>query len=149
MEEVWLTFTHGLTGLVIPIGLGAIALALALIVKSVGRVQAKSTALERVCVTLCGFLGLIGAITVVMNVIRQTPGSNPLFPLFLGFVLLLSAPALMWRSRWRLPAEGLATISLAAVSILSGFSIGWVFVPLVGAMMWVCIQHLRAREIPV
>jgi hypothetical protein len=107
--------------------------------------RADSSALERISVSLCTFVALIGAITIVMNVIRRNPIANPLFPLFLGFALLLSVPALTWRSRWRVPAEAVATIALSGVAVLSGFSIGFVFVPLLVAMMWVCIQHLRTH----
>jgi hypothetical protein len=83
-----------------------------------------------------------------MNAIRGNRFTNPLSAVFLGFVLLLSLPALMWRSHWRVPAEGLATIALSGVAVLSGFSIGFMFVPLLVAMLWICIQHLRADAKP-
>lgn len=86
MESVRLTITQGLTGLIIPLSLGAIILAVALIVKS-----------------------------------------------------------LRSHSSWRIVAEGLATIGLAVLAVLSGFSIGYMFVPLLVVMMWVCIQHLRTH----
>jgi presenilin-like A22 family membrane protease len=50
----------------------------------------------------------------------------------------------LWKSRWRVVAEGLATVSIAVAAILSGFSIGFLLVPLVILMIWVCVIRLRA-----
>lgn len=169
MEEGALTVVLGLAGLIIPISLIAFALALALIEKSVRRLtrngsskrpasestqafesnQADSSAAERVSVVLSAFLSVLGAAALVMNEIRRDPVAHLAVIAYLGLILLLAAPALLWRSRWRLPAQGLATIALSVVAVLSALSIGFAFVPLLVMMIYVCVQHLRVPFSPV
>ena len=102
---------------------------------------------EKIAVTLCGGVAVIGLVAVV-QIIRYGQGSQPyrLLPiLFAGALLILSLPAVLWRTRLRLLGEGVATIALAVASFLTGFSIGLLFVPLVLLMTWVCLRHLFHR----
>jgi hypothetical protein len=163
MEKSALTLPQWLGPLIFPVSLVATASGIALVAKSIwqrehtsadGASQSVSTggsqsrlagssALERICVGICAFLGLLGAVALVVNEIRRDPVPHPLSLVLLGLLVLLSAPALMWRSPWRIAAEGVATIALSVVAVLAVFSIGFMFVPLLVAMIWVCIQHLR------
>lgn len=102
---------------------------------------------ERIAVGLCAPLPILGLIVIVRSVGWRTPGA-PLFfwpPALLLVVatLVLGLPAILWKTRLRIAAEGLATIALAVVSVLTGMSIGILFVPLTVLMIWTCVQHLR------
>ena len=148
MEEIALTITHGLTRLIIPLGVGGIILALALMVTSLRRARPEgSSAAERVSVFLSALISLIGITALVTNALRKEAIPVVFSIAAAGLILLLAAPALLWRSQWRVPAEGLATIGLSVVAILSGFSIGYAFVPLLVLMVWVCIRHLRSGSV--
>ncbi|HWL41005.1 MAG TPA: hypothetical protein VNO75_12280 [Gemmatimonadaceae bacterium] len=102
--------------------------------------------LEKVAVAVCGIIGILGVITLLTNVIRSTSNLQPAFLGLLAIVIVLLAPALLWRTRWRVPAEGLATMAMAGVAVLTGFSIGFAFVPLVVLMILLCARQLRAES---
>ena len=99
--------------------------------------------LERIAVGLCGGVAVLGLIGTMETLLTRRPDFPPLAVTFVLAVILSGLPAVVWRSRWRGAAEGVATISIATAAILSGFSIGFLFVPLVILMVWVCVLHLR------
>ena len=106
--------------------------------------------LERIAVGLCGGVAVLGLIGTMETLLTRRPDFPPLAVTFVLAVILSGLPAVVWRSRWRGAAEGVATISIATAAILSGFSIGFLFVPLVILMIWVCVLHLRiAMRSPV
>ena len=162
MEESALTVVRGLVRLIIQISIVAAVFGFVLIPVSARRLaragavqkhelgddtrssMPNSPALERIAVTVCALLAIVGVTAMVTNEIRRNPVPHPAFPALLALLVLLSAPALMWRSRLRVPAEGLATIAVSVVAVLTGFSIGVAFLPLVVLMMWVCFRHLRS-----
>jgi hypothetical protein len=102
---------------------------------------------ERIAVGLCAPLPILGLIVIVHSIGWRTPGS----PFFLRWpekvavvaTLVLGLPAILWTTRLRIAAEGLATIALGVVSVLTGMSIGILFVPLTVLMIWTCVRHLR------
>jgi hypothetical protein len=57
-------------------------------------------------------------------------------------LLLLALPALFWETRFRWVAEGFALMALGTTAILGMWSFGFLFLPLVVLMAWVCIEHL-------
>src|SRR5688572_21316713 len=59
---------------------------------------------------------------------------------------LTAAPAKLRNTRFRAVGEGIATLAIAGISIATGFSIGFLFVPLVGLMIWLCIRQLRSPK---
>ena len=108
---------------------------------------------ERIVVGLCALISLL-SVVVSVQLFRFRETSTPRYPavgiLFALALLAMGAPALLWKTRARVASEGLATIAVAAVSIVTGFSIGFILVPLVLVMMWVCSRHVvqmdRARR---
>lgn len=104
--------------------------------------------LERIAVGLCGGVAFLGFLGIVQTLIPPRPGFSPrsgfspLSAVFAGAVLLASLPALLWRSRWRGVAEGVATVCVAVMAFLSGFTIGFMFVPLAALMIWICFMRL-------
>ena len=165
MEGVGLIITRGLAGLIIPVSLVAIPLALVLVWNSLSRRPLEqscmvspsasatsrprdgSSALEIISVTICFVVAMIGAIAFAMNVIEGDPIHPSQFVAVLGLWLLIISPGLLWRSPWRSLAEGLATIALAVVTVLTGFSIGFALLPLLIAMMVVCFQRIRTDTV--
>jgi ribose/xylose/arabinose/galactoside ABC-type transport system permease subunit len=99
--------------------------------------------LERIAVGLCGGVAVLGLIGTMETLLARRPDFPPLAVTFVVAVILSGLPAVVWRSRWRGAAEGVATMAIATAAILSGFSIGFLFVPLVVLMVWVCVLHLR------
>lgn len=99
---------------------------------------------ERIAVGLCGGVAFLGFFGLVETVVTRRPDLPPLAIVFAICVLALSWPAFAWKSRWRGLAEGVATICVAIAAILSGFTIGFMFVPLVLLMIWVCFLRLFA-----
>ena len=97
---------------------------------------------ERVAVGLCAGVAILGFIGTVETLLLRRPDFPPLAIAFAAAVILCSLPALFWRSRWRGAAEGAATVFISVAAILSGFSIGFMFVPLVALMIWVCFLRL-------
>lgn len=101
---------------------------------------------ERLAVFLCAPISLIGLVIAVQTVRLHSatdPAYQPLSVILLVATILMGLPALLWKTRLRLAAEATATISVAVVSVLTGFSIGFFFVPLTALMIAVCVQHLR------
>ncbi len=99
--------------------------------------------LERIAVGLCAGVAVLGLIGTMETLLTRRPDFPLLAVTFVVAVILSGLPAVVWRSRWRGAAEGVATMSIATAAILSGFSIGFLFVPLVILMIWVCVLHLR------
>ncbi|HJQ12656.1 MAG TPA: hypothetical protein VJ840_16605 [Gemmatimonadaceae bacterium] len=99
---------------------------------------------ERVAVGLLGGVAALGLLGLVESFRTQRPDFPPLAAAFTVAILFCGLPALLWKSRWRVVAEGIATISVSVAAILSGFSIGFLFVPLVILMIGVCFARLRA-----
>ena len=157
MEDAAISVTQFLVRLIFPmaivggvIGLGLILSSIIALVRDSGSRSATSTVSkrtrsfvsERITVGICACLSLLGLIALVSNVARRVPAPNKWSVLLVVLVILLGAPALCWRTRWRVLAEGVATVALAGVSFLTGFSIGSVFVPLLAVMIWVSAHHL-------
>jgi hypothetical protein len=161
MEVGALTVTRFLTRLIMPIGAGAVVLGLLTIVKALGGFgslkplgsdargeepaaspSVNSSILEQVAVGLCGTLALVLVLLLAVNAGRSGI-SGSLWPAaLLVMSLLLGAPAALWNTRYRVAGEGIATISIAGIAIVTGFSIGFLFVPLVLLMIWLCINQL-------
>jgi hypothetical protein len=100
---------------------------------------------EIVGVILCALTSLLGVVAAV-QMFRYSARAIPAYPrlatLFAGALVTLALPAVLWKTRLRLLSEGIATIALALASRLAGFSIGFLFVPLLLLMTWVCLRHL-------
>ena len=150
MEEVPLTVSHFLTALDLPVGLIAIVVGIITAVRLVPRPAFQTLPdvglVERIAVGLCAGVAMLGALGTIESVFTRRPDFPPLAVLFAVAIILCSLPAIAWKSRWRGVAEGIATISIAVAAILAGFSIGFLFVPLVILMIWVCILRLRAAR---
>jgi len=148
MEEVSLTLSHFLTALDLPVGLIAIVVGLFTAVRLVPRAATPDLPevglVERIAVGLCAGIAMLGFLGTIESVFTRRPDFPPLAVLFAVAVILCALPAIAWKSRWRGVAEGVATVSIACAAILSGFSIGFFFVPLVILMIWVCVLRLRA-----
>ena len=134
-----------LTMLVIPFGLIGIVIGIYTVAMRPGFHRADpfaATTLERIGVGLClgvAALGLFGFGEATLQ--RGTP-LDPLAFLFTVMVLLLATPGILWRTKARGIGEGVATIAASAAAILSGFSIGFLLLPLVVLMIWICVQAL-------
>lgn len=108
---------------------------------------------ERVAVAICCLLSLL-ALVVVVQAVRFRDTSSDRYPLLTvllaGAFVVMGLPALLWRTRARRASEGAATLAVAVTSVLTGFSIGFAFIPLAVLMIWVCVRHLidydRARN---
>lgn len=98
---------------------------------------------ERIGVGLCAGVSVLGILGTVETFLTRRPDFPPLAVMFVVVIILSGLPAVIWRSPWRGSAEGVATMTISAAAILSGFSIGFLFVPLVFLMIWVCVLHLR------
>ena len=99
---------------------------------------------ERLTVGLCGGVAALVLLGLVESFRTVRPDFPPLAAAFTVAILFCGLPAILWKSRWRVVAEGIATVSIAVAAILSGFSIGFLLVPLVILMIWVCFARLRA-----
>ena len=162
MEAGALTVTGFVTRLIMPIGAGAAALGLLTIVKGLGGFRSPAhpefgsvgqeptrvdrSVLERVAVGLCGTLAVVLVLLLGMNAGRGGISASLWPAALLVMSLLLGAPAALWNTRYRVAGEGMATISIAGIAIVTGFSIGFLFVPLVVLMMWLCINQLRQSK---
>lgn len=104
--------------------------------------RAKPFASEKISVGICATLGFLGLIALIMNSARRNLPPSRWSALLFGLLILLATPAMLWKSHWRVFMEGIATVTLAGVSVLTGFSIGFVFVPLLAVMIWVSLRHL-------
>jgi len=163
MEERTVVLTVFLTGLIIPISLGAAVLGILTIVRGLGGFgnprhpdlaakgepaatrRAVSSLLERVAAGLCAAAAVVLILVLGVNVGRSGRAS-PWTAYLLLMILLLPGPAILWKTRYRVASEGIATIAIAVIAILSGFSIGFLFVPVVVLMILVCISQLRQSK---
>jgi len=150
MEEGAIGLARFLAILDLPVGLIGIGLGLFTAVRLVPRAASQALPetglVERIAVGLCAGVAMLGVLGTIESVFTRRPDFPPLAVLFAVAVILSGLPALAWKSPWRGAAEGVATASIASAAILSGFSIGFFFVPLVILMIWVCIQRLRLKS---
>ena len=148
MEKAAIGVIRFLVILDLPVSLFAIVVGLVTAVRSALRSDATVPAylglVERIAVGLCGGVAFLGFFGLVETVLTRRPDFPPLAIVFAICILALSWPAFAWKSRWRGAAEGVATICVATAAILSGFTIGFMFVPLVLLMIWVCFLRLFA-----
>jgi len=163
MEERAVAVTVFLTGLIIPIGLGAAVLGILTIVRGLGGFgnprhpdlaakrgpagsgRAGSSLLERVATGLCATAAVVLILVLGVNVGRSGRAS-PWTAVLLLMILLLPAPIILWNTRYRVAGEGIATVGIAGIAIVTGFSIGFLFVPVVVLMIWLCINQLRPSK---
>jgi hypothetical protein len=105
-----------------------------------------SSTIERIVVGLCAAASSLGLV-VAVQIVRLSRVSLPRFPitgvLLAVSLLLLVLPALFWETRFRWVAEGFALVTLGTTAMLLMWSIGFLFLPLLLLMVWVCLQHLR------
>ena len=166
MEERTVAVTVFLTGLIIPIGLGAAVLGILTIVRGMGgfgnprypdladkrelepSARSGSSLLERVAAGLCLTAAVVLILVLGVNVGRSGRAS-PWTAFLLLMILLLTTPTILWNSRYRVASEGVATMAIAVIAILTGFSIGFLFVPAVVLMIWLCISQLRQAKPPL
>jgi hypothetical protein len=163
MEEGALTIPLFLTRLIMPVSTGAAILGLLTILKGLGGFrssrdpelsvvasestvsrQVGSHVLERVAAALCGAVAVVLLLVLGVNSGRSGRAPSPWTVVLLLLILLLTAPALLWKTRYRVASEGAATVAIAGVAMLTGFSIGFLFVPLIVLMFWLCIFQLRS-----
>lgn len=162
MEEAALAVSHFLVRLILPIGVIAACVGIVTIGVAVVRARRpgsgggiipghdnrgpRSSIAERIAVGLCAPVSLLSLI-IVFQTLRLRNASDgafrPLSVLLVVATIAMGLPAVLWKTRLRLAAEGLATIALAVASALTGFSIGFIFAPLTLLMLWVCVQRLR------
>ena len=150
MEDGALRLSQFLTMLDLPVGLIGIVVGLITAVRLVPRAAsaypAEAGLVERIAVGLCAGVAMLGFLGTIETIFAKKPDFPPLAMLFSVAILLCGLPAVLWKSRWRGVAEGVATVSIAVAAILSGFSIGFLFVPLVILMIWVCTRQIWADE---
>jgi hypothetical protein len=106
----------------------------------------ESSFLERSTVGVCALISLLSLVVAVQSIRLDGAtlrGRWRLSVLLVVAIILSGLPAILWKTRLRWPAEGIASIALAVAAVLSMFSIGLFFVPLVVLMTWICIQHVR------
>jgi hypothetical protein len=147
MEEGALGVARFLQLLVLPVGVVGIAVGLFTAVRFLlrnPRVRHNAGVVEALAVGLCGGVSALGLLGLVESFRSVRPDFPPLAAAFTVAILFCGLPAILWKSRWRVVAEGIATLSLSVGSILSGFSIGFLLVPLILLMIWVCYARLRA-----
>lgn len=106
----------------------------------------KSSVVERILVGICAVISLL-ALVVAYRSIRvdgvTLRGYRALSVLLVVSLILSGLPAILWKTRLRWAAEGLASIALAVAAVIGAFSIGIFFLPLLALMTWICIRHLR------
>lgn len=147
MEEGALGVARFLQLLDLPLGVAAILVGLFTAVRFLlrnPRTHYDGGLVERVGVGLLGGVAALGLLGLVESFRTVRPDFPPLAAAFTVAILFCGLPAILWKSRWRVVAEGIATISIGVAAILSGFSIGFLLVPLVVLMIWVCFARLRA-----
>jgi hypothetical protein len=146
VEKAAVAVVRFLAILDLPVSLFAILVGLITAVRSALRsdVAVDFGLVERIAVGLCGGVAFLGFFGLIETLVTRRPDFPPLAMVFAVCILALSWPAFAWKSRWRGVAEGVATICVAIAAILSGFTIGFMFVPLVLLMIWVCFLRLFA-----
>jgi hypothetical protein len=147
MEEGALGVARFFQLLILPVGVIGIAIGLLTAVRFLlrnPRTQYDGGLVESVAVGLAGGVAALGLLGLVESFRTVRPDFPPLAAAFTVAVLFCGLPAILWKSRWRVVAEGIATVSIAVAAILAGFSIGFLLVPLVALMIWVCFARLRA-----
>lgn len=161
MEQLWMTVARTLNVVRVPLCLAAALLGLILLGMSLARRRRESrphdsspsegpepqrlgsSLVERLAVGICAAIALAGITAIVVQAIRRP---SLWHPVLLVLYVFLGAPALLWRTTWRLSAEASATVMLAALTFITGFSIGFLIVPPLALMMWVCFRHLSAQS---
>ena len=147
MEESALGVARFLQILVLPVGIAGIAVGLATAIRFLlrnPRTKYETGWVEALAVGLCGGVAALGLLGIVESFRTVRPDFPPLAAAFTVAILFCGLPALLWKSRWRVVAEGIATVSIGTASILSGFSIGFLLVPVTLLMIWVCAFRMRA-----
>ena len=147
MEEGALGVARFMTLLVLPVGVAGIVVGLFTAVRFLlrnPRTRHDAGFVEAAAVGLCGGVAALGILGLIESFRSVRPDFPPLAAAFTVAILFCGLPAILWKSRWRVVAEGIGTVALSVASILSGFSIGFLFVPLVLLMIWVCYARLRA-----
>jgi hypothetical protein len=147
MEEGALGVVRFLQLLILPVGVAGIVVGLFTAVRFLlrnPRLRHNAGVVEALAVGLCGGVAALGILGLVESFRSVRPDFPPLAAAFTVAVLFCGLPAILWKTRWRVVAEGIATVSLSVALILSGFSIGFLLVPLVLLMIWVCYARLRA-----
>jgi hypothetical protein len=147
MEEGALGVVRFLQLLILPVGVAGILVGLFTAVRFLlrnPRLRHNAGVIEALAVGLCGGVAALGILGLVESFRSVRPDFPPLAAAFTVAVLFCGLPAILWKTRWRVVAEGIATVSLSVALILSGFSIGFLLVPLVLLMIWVCYARLRA-----
>ena len=145
MEESAIALAQFLTILDLPVSLGGIVVGLITALRRPGFHRADlraATTVERIGVGLCVGVAALGLFGYGEATLTRGVSLTPLAGLFTLMIFLLATPGFLWRTRWRGFGEGVAMIAVSVAAILSGFSIGFLFVPLVILMMWICIQAL-------
>lgn len=151
MESIALGIARLLQVLDLPVSLAAILVGLFTAIRFLlrnPRTHYDGGLVERISVGLCGGVAALGLLGLIETFRASRPDFPPLAAAFAVAILFCGLPAILWKSRWRVVAEGIATISIAVAAILAGFSIGFLFVPLVVLMIWVCLGRLRASFKP-
>ena len=147
MEEGALGVVRFLQFLILPVGVLGIAIGLFTAVRFLlrnPRTRHDAGVVEALAVGLCGGVAALGILGLVESFRTVRPDFPPLDAAFTVAILFCGLPAILWKSRWRVVGEGIGTIAIAVAAILSGFSIGFILVPLVLLMVWVCFARLRA-----
>ena len=147
MEEGALGVARFLQLLVLPVGVVGAVVGLLTAVRFLlrnPRLRHDAGVIEALAVGLCGGVAALGILGLVESFRSVRPDFPPLAAAFTVAILFCGLPAILWKSRWRVVAEGIATVSLSVGAMLSGLSIGFLFVPLVLLMIWVCFARLRA-----
>jgi hypothetical protein len=147
MEEGALGVVRFLQLLIVPVGVVGIAVGLFTAIRFLlrnPRTKYESGWVEALAIGLCGGVAALGLLGLVESFRTARPDFPPLAAAFTVAILFCGLPAVLWKSRWRAVAEGLATLAVAVAAILAAFSIGFLLVPLTVLMIWVCYTRLRA-----
>lgn len=151
MEESALGLARLLTVLDMPVAIAGVMIGLFTAVRgSIVRTAARNEGpiVERIAVGLCMALSLLGMMGLLLSLLRGTPLPTLLSALFAAAIIVAGLPALVSRTAWRKSAEGIATIAVSIAAFLSGFTIGYLFVPLVILMSWVSVDSfMRQRSV--
>lgn len=114
--------------------------------------------LERVAVGLSAMLGVafvLGVVVTAVAIGRTSPPPIAWLGILLGgtICLLLTAPVLLWNSRYRVAGEGLAAIAISLISLQAATSGG--SPPYLGLLIlvealaiWLCIAQHRRKNHP-